>query len=406
METNDWTDFFWADLTRTALAVFDRGLWREAHHRELFEFLIHQLGHPQASPAYVHGVFRKYLELFNPATALTRRLAEALKEHWPRTGLPVERLVHEFRLFDLDKNPDLRVASWMDERKQEDVATEMGRFRTFRVLRELGLEAPHGPGLMGRAHEHFVRMLAHPIGRGDPTAIQKLLDWLYLPPDMDHALRGAGAARAIDTLLRPWHRADPAPDVRRVIQERLLAAYGDLRVKDTGEWKSCSEDAQRVMRRWLTGATIDVFFEIVTRADPSHMWPERKRFWTGLYEDGWVTEAWFALSRQAENLAGRLVVKEEEGREPLAFARNTSGNTEDRKKNLLVMNVRGRRVVEGSHNFPVWIFAPFLNDQIAPEMYSNEYRCEQIRSATRSRGVERIVHIGDWQNKVKAAVER
>ena len=96
----------------------------------------------------------------------------------------------------------------------------------FAALRELGVEAPHGPGLMAAAHPFFVSSLAPRVAEGEFDATHRLLSWLSPEGEYD-PLQGAGAAQALDALLKPWEKGDPDADLRHLIEARLLAAYGD-----------------------------------------------------------------------------------------------------------------------------------------------------------------------------------
>ena len=388
----DWREFYWLDVTRTACALLDSGLWRDRRFARLFDFLLDQIGPGTGRPAngpYVRAMFRKYLDTFDPASRATRGLAKALKEHWPEADLPIGTLVHDFHIFDLDTAPPHTIAAYMDNQD-----------KPFRALREAGMEAPHGAGLMQAAHLHFVSKLAPRIKNGDLDAAEKLLDWLQ-PPSRGNPLQ-EGVGRAMNALLLPWHTRNPDPALRKLLEIRLVGAYGDPRVSAAGTWSACSGDARRVMLKWLAGATIKVFFDIVTQADHSHMWSDRKSLWIDLYKGGHVTQAWFALSEKGEAIARRL----DQGRESikLAFARNKSGNSSDRRKCLLIMEVDGRWVVEGSHNFPTWIFPKRNLESFKP--YKRSYTCDQFRYIAGPEQPERIVHLGDWRNKVLTALQK
>ena len=374
--SGDWRDYYWADLDRATRAFIDSGLWRDRRYGHLQEFLCRQV-RPGVNRPFLRTLFRKYLETFDPESTLTRALASVLKDHWKETALAVEALVTRFRIFDLDPLPSQVVAAFM-----------VGEDDPYSALRELGVEAPHGPGLMAAAHPFFVSSLAPRIAEGDSAAIHRLLSWLR-PPEADQPLQGAGAARAIDALLEPWDGAAVDSDLQHLIEARLLAAYGDPRIQSTGVWSVISQKAKRVILKWLTGATIQVFFEIVTRADRTHMWSDRKSLWMDLFDEGLVTQAWFALSDAGTRFANRL--QREHDEVPLAFGRNRSQTSQDRRKCLLIMNVQGRWVVEGSHSFPTWVFPP--GDLVALVPYEDSYTCDQFRYIEGPERPERIVHL-------------
>ena len=150
----DWSDFFWIDLDRAARALIDSGLWREARYTDLLPFLLEQV-RPGVKRPYLRTLFRKYIETFEPESRLTRALAPVLKVHWREATLPVEALVTQFRIFDLDPSPAQVIAAFM-----------AGQDDPFAAVRSLGVEAPHGPGLMASVHPFFVSSLATSRRRG------------------------------------------------------------------------------------------------------------------------------------------------------------------------------------------------------------------------------------------------
>ena len=387
--SGDWSDFYWADLTRATRALIDSGLWRNRRYGRLLEFLLDQV-RPGVNRPYLRTLLRKYIETFDPGSRLTRALAPVLKDHWREAALPVEALVTRFRIFDLDPAPSQVIAAFM-----------VGRDDPFGALRELGVEAPHGPGLMAAAHRFFVSSLAPRIGKGESACTHRLLSWLK-PASEARPLEGAGAAQAIDALLEPWERHAPDRDLQHLIEARLLGAYGDPRIQSSGVWSLISAGARRVILQWLAGATIQVFFDIVTKADRTHMWSDRKRLWMDLFDEDRITQAWFALSEDGKQVADRL--QREHDEIPLAFGRNRSQSSQDRRKCLLIMNVQGRWVVEGSHSFPTWVFPPGDLSVLTP--YEASYTCDQLRHIQGPEQPERIVHLGDWRNKVLTALKR
>ena len=387
--TRNWSDFYWADLDRASRALIDNRLWRNRRHRRLLQFLLDQVRSGVNRP-YLRTLIRKYLETFDPGSTLTRKLAPVLKVHWREAELPIEALVTQFRIFDLEAAPPQVIAAFM-------VAQE----KPFAALRGLGIEAPHGPGLMAAAHSLFVSTLAPRIAKGESAATRRLLSWLN--PEGGHdPLMDARAAQALDALLLPWAKGDPDSELRHLIEARLLAAYDDPRIQSIGFWSGVSGGARRVILRWLAESTIQVFFDIVTQADRSHMWSDRKRLWMDLIDENRISEAWFALSEDGSMIANRLYQDHDET--PLAYAQNRSRSSQDRHKCLLIMNVQGRWVVEGSHNFPTWVFPPGDLETLSP--YEESYTCDQFRNIQGAEQPERIVHLGDWRNKVLTALKR
>ena len=387
IKDDDWRGFSWEDVRRTAVAFLDHALWRESRFERLLGFLLCQIGPGKDRPAngpYVRTMFRKYIETYKPASTATRRLAQTLKRHWADAMLPIRSLVDQLHVFDLEEGPSQKIAEYMESQEQP-----------FRALREVGMEAPHGPGLMQAAHRNFVSRLEPRISRGELSAVQKLLDWMD-PPDHRGSLYGVEAGEAIDALLLPWRTHEPEPALRELLQGRLVKAYRHPGPNKAGAWSACKDEARHVMLRWLAEDTIQVFFDIVTRADSSHMWSDRKSFWIDLYGEGRITQAWFALSRKGKLIAQHLDLK-------LEFAENTSKSRDDRHKCLLIMNIYGRWVVEGSHDFPTLVFPRGCLKTFKP--YEKGYKCEKFRNVRGPEKSVRIVHLGDWSNKVLAALQ-
>ena len=394
-EADDWREFHWSDVMRTALAFFHSDLWQEPRFEPLFDFLLRQIGPDRESSgyrAYLRAMFRIYLATFESRSESTRRLAGIFSHEntWQATKLPIGALIHHPDIFDVDGAPG-HIAAFMDTQDSP-----------FHALRERGMEAPHGAGLMQAAHQQFVRRLTPRIANGDTDtvieAVNKLLDWLR-PPD-ENPLQG-GAGPAIDALLLPWSKRDTPEDLKETIKTRLVDAYGDPRLSLAGAWSACDPLARKVILKWMVGATIRIFFEIVSQAEPSHMWPERREFWTGLYEEDRITEAWFDLSDTGAARARQLACHREDPSLE-SFARNTSRSAQDRRKCLLLMKIDERWVIEGSNSFKVHIFPSDDSTSVIP--YEDSYTCEQFRDIAGPNEPQRIVHLGDWRNRVLTAL--
>lgn len=377
-----WRDYYWADVTRTAISFFGSGLETRTRYDKVATFLVEQIGRRRP---FTRAMFRKYVETFSPDSRLTQELASGLRSHWHKTGLRIDGLVNDLGVFDCANAPRL-LAYCMD-------ASEA----PFHALKDVGLEVPHGPGLPQYANHEFVDLQRRRIADGDFDAVARLLNWLDPGGDGDACLQ-EGAELAVNAILEPWLNHDPPPDVdKESIQKRLFSAYGDPS-RRIGVWPRCSEKACGVMQKWVVGKRIRVFFDIVTETDRSHMWADRRQVWIDLHDQGYITEAWFAFS-QAGVVAARQLATQRADRSLASFATNKSSSSEDRKKCLLLMKINGRWVVEGSHNFKTHVF-PLESSTVQP--YQPTYTCDQFRHA---RGpIDAIAHLANWRRKVLQAV--
>ena len=380
-EKNNWREFYWADAAYTASAFIDNELWKNKRFERLFDFLIEQVG-SGGNRMYMRSLFHKYLETFSPAQTLTKRLAANFSTSgtWKEIDLPA-KLVNAYKVFNVNAAP---------ERIAEDMLENPSPFDT---LLQNGIKAPHSPGLMERAHEKFLARLAPQIKLQNDAAIEAMLEWLN-PRMRDSVLHGKGAADAVNTILLACRRQEPNTQIKEKIKSRLIAAYGDPRLERTGTWAMCSEEAKKVILKWITGETIAAFFEIISQCEQSHMWADRRDLWIDLYKNNRITEAWFALSRRGAQIA-RDLAERTEAPSLENFAENRSSSGQDREKCLLIMQISGRWVVEGSHNFKTHIFQPGDTSSVTP--YEDTYTCEQFRHAARA---ERIWHYANWRNKV------
>ncbi|MCY4255707.1 MAG: EH signature domain-containing protein [Gammaproteobacteria bacterium] len=389
-KSSDWSDFYWRDATQTALAFAGSDLWERRRFRDLLNLMLDQIGPngTDGNRAYIRALFRKYLATFQSDSRLTFKLAEKLrsKENWRETGLPIEALVNDWRIFDVKDAP-----RWIANRMREYKSP-------FAALRNVGMEAPHGAGLMQETHKIYVNLLKEEMSSGKNKNILRLLDWIS-PPEHDKSL-DKGAELAIDALLEPWH-TPPDTTTKKLITARLVASYGDPRLTQAGVWPRCSNAARNVIFRWLIGDTIKAFFKVISEAVESHMWSDRRDLWLCLHEQGRITEGWFALSDAGVHYANRLA------REPnnnelqhalRAYARNKSRSSQDRQKCLLIMKVNGRWVVEGSHSFKTHVFPTTGESCVTP--YQDSYTCEQFREMSGPGEPERFVHHANWKNRV------
>src|SRR5262249_8257385 len=67
------------------------------------------------------------------------------------------------------------------------------------------------------------------------------------------------------SLLRPWLAGENEPEemIRFQIQDFLLEHLGDPRLQ-AQRWQEAGEQATRVMRRWLTRASLKAFFSLIS----------------------------------------------------------------------------------------------------------------------------------------------
>lgn len=402
-QAHDWSGYNWADLQRAARALLEPGhedsraaagrrkamfgrapggaLHQRREFKPLVRFLLDQV-HGQTNTRFLRTMWRLYLSTFDSRSRLTRDLADRLQGCCREAALPIQGAV---RLGVLKPGSAVR-------RIADHVMTAPS---PFEAVKEVGIEAPHGEGLMAEVHKEFVRRHSAALIRNDEVASDRLLDWIVPPESPESPAMEAGAELGINALLVPWARAEPSQEIRKRLVTTLTRAFGDPRISRSGVWNRCNRDARKVLMRWLAGETIDVFFEIISKAVSSHMWGDRRGLWMDMYRDGSIKEAWFALSPRGEDVARRLE------RTP-GYARNDSRNSGDKQKCLLLMRINGRLVVEGSHSFKTHIYGRGDNGSVT--LYETAYDCDHIRQHGKFGRAEAIAHYRNWRRRVLDAL--
>jgi hypothetical protein len=144
----------------------------------------------------------------------------------------------------------------------------------------------------------------------------KLLQWLHHVPDKASQIlpffedKEANELRfamlhpqLIDALLLPWRDKKPPPPHQHDMQQWLLTYFGDPRLRmRQHQWLGVCEDSVAVMRKWLAGADIKAFFEIIDQNN-SEQWAYRRAFWEVYIDHGYVDGAWVVLGSIDANRA-------------------------------------------------------------------------------------------------------
>jgi hypothetical protein len=143
-------------------------------------------------------------------------------------------------------------------------------------------------------------------------------------------------------LLRPWLAGENEPEemIRFQIQGFLLDHLGDPRLK-AQRWQEAGEQATSLMRRWLTRASLNAFFGLISEHALDAHWRYREAFWSACLEKDTTVEAWLALGSRIH--ASARAIEDLKG----AYAR-LDGASGDQA--VLLLRVRNLIFCEWSHN--------------------------------------------------------
>ncbi|MBR1216413.1 hypothetical protein JQ557_00300 [Bradyrhizobium sp. U87765 SZCCT0131] len=373
VERWDWRGVRMSFVASAARALFDPERRSRTALKSLRRFYYEEI-EATDSKSFLAAMMSVYLGSYEPEAPHTVALARALTSARSRLDARSQSLVHG-------------IPQVLDPfRGAEAIAALMLQMPdAWHGLRSLNIRSPHAPGIMDFAHLAFVRRLAGKLDR--PAEIDRLLRWLK--PE-GQSPRATGAAAAIEALLTPWRDRDPPEALQHDLTTKLVGYYDDPRVKrHASGWAGVSEELLSILLRWLTGANIKFFLEIVSAVEDSHMWAPREKFWLGLYNQKRIDAAWVAFSDDGARLAN-----ERSANKPIPFGRQIVGGRRS-NTSLLILKVGRKILVEGSHSYRIHVFDE--RNPHAPKLYQPSYDCDAI---LRIDGAQARVHLGDWQGWV------
>ncbi len=353
-----WDDLFVSDATAAARILYMPEFRDRPDLAALRSFFPAEI-RASTRRGFLGGMTSIYLDTFAPNAAHSRELGQALSTVRGRLGERWQRL--------LGGLPALFDAS----RAHEDVAAQMLNMGDPWVdLKRIGLQ-PIGSGFMDAAHLAFIRGLAPTLG--ERASVERLFRWLR--PEGQTSPRTSGAGAALEAALRPWIDRTPADDIQTYLMHTIRDMYGHPRLAAQAVWSEVEEPEKAVMLRWLTGASIRVFLDVVSEVESSHMWAPRRAFWLDLYERKWIKDAWAAFCPAGERVARRKELREAD-RGDRWFGRQVAGGPRS-DTSLLILELDRCLIVEGSHSYKVHVFRK--NDPGIPRLHQFRYDCEAIR---------------------------
>lgn len=307
-------------------------------------------------------IFHTYVMRFDLNTPEFWRLAENLQSLAKRCdseGVSILRLAPLHRKLDFF-NPD-RVGTNSAIEYLSASSKSVGIDRWFESL---GLWAGLKDTPLGR-HIFRCALLLPKDTYKNEQAIDSLMQWSHslgknnLSVDLK--------AMTADALLKPWIDRDPAEDIKKKIGDFCVEILGDPRFEGFG-WSRVDQAVKMLLLRWLTGRTLDAFFDVLRHSADS-IWQHRQEFWTPYYRQGYISEAWAVLGPDAH----RYVKRKYQGAD---LAYGLLAGQSDERQSVLLMRMGDYLFCEWSHNGKLRSTA--LGSTQAPKMYAKKYDTDDL----------------------------
>jgi hypothetical protein len=376
------------DLRHAPWCIFATRTPLAADSRRLDELLcqIAALGRPRPFRALAAA----YLHYFDPVSNPIRIVAAFLVMHIEHLGEPWASAHRAAALFIPAKGAEELAKMALAWRCTPDA-----------VFRKLGFLDP--TKLEGLRKHAFFRGLEE-IAKGDNADPLKrlglVLDWAS---DDGRPRYEEARARVANALLLPFGETTPAQHMRDRYLAVVLPILGDPRTSP-GKWVGC-EKAEKIVRRWLTEASLRQFFEVVDKVAAPEHWIYRRAFWNALHERGYVSEAWVVFDGHGAGEAKRIFGKD------ISFGVFEGGGVQPGHSTLL-LRIGSLVVAEWSHNGKCRIWDEDSGIP-APRLFQKNYdasdlRREYAQSGSSGQGI--FSHHGSlsysWQRNIAAFLKQ
>ncbi|MBU1700319.1 MAG: hypothetical protein KJ970_15800 [Candidatus Eisenbacteria bacterium] len=192
-----------------------------------------------------------------------------------------------------------------------------------------------------------------------------------------------------EALLEPFIEDTPPENLKKAIQSFLLDTVGDPRISK-GAWQGIGKQAQNVLYRWLVGASLKQFFNLLDETAQQHMWRYRHVFWDAYYKNGFVKDAWVALGSHA---SARARYDKTGSYEQSATLGGSQGN-----QSVLFMKIGSITITEWSHSGKCRIYKN--TDSNKPELYQGYYHAQRLRLGGDFEVTHHGSESGKWQKTI------
>jgi hypothetical protein len=360
------------------------------------------LDQARTSGPTLRRVIGAYLRDFDPRMPgiheAAARIRKVLARGEPRLG-PWRTAQSEVHLFDPARGPAALADRLLDDDRPDET---LARYKLDDPLFATGNYMMAVEDAVRDAAPQLLRKQAEP-------GLQRILRIIAPVGALRFNAQVGNTARA---LLRAWLDGgpEPAPTLQQPVREVLLRRLGDPRLRPQ-PWVGVGEQETLLMRRWLTRASLDLFFKLIDRHALDAHWRYRHAFWLAYLEKGAIADAWLALGSQTFNEAGTI-------RELGSAYGRLKGAAANQSALLLRI---GRLIIsEFTHNGSLRVWPADWSD--APQLGETEYTSARLKRTclqfpanpywgkggeTTGKGLSHINSAaGYWQGSAAALIER
>lgn len=319
------------------------------------------------------SLLHTYFQNFKPEDALFLKLARSTRDFFHDTrvrsalaeteAFGLERLISTLDVLDPQMGPRRMaddILSLPDSISLLDWQTRHGLTAGFwlnHFCRQAFCEALQAPEQVRRDMRYIQRMCAWAVH--DAGTPQQRFRYPLCRDEFAYSL------------LSPWFQTTPPPEIQHTLMSELLRTLGDPRHDHAG-WLGVRREAIETASRWLTGRTMDAFFEILRHTEDD-IGPYRRRFWEAYFHAGHILEAWVALGEESAQALQKIDVRGE-----LAHAKILGKISP--QQCVLMLRMGHILFCDWSHQGR--LRAIDANSRQAPKLYQPQYELFQLRFAT------------------------
>ncbi len=326
-------------------------------------------------------------QLFTPSTDTVQNLVDLCLQYDPVTVLSDAGLTGELALTGLAPTVYLNALQQLGERLQQAIAAGQLRQAAWQALKW------HYTDHRVTLQTWFGEVEAdapEPVDYGE-YLLKLMLTWSSEQGRLRYPQQRRELGHA---LLLPWLQDNPPQAIRENIHVFLLQHLGDPRVS-AGAWQGIQKNALKVFYRWMVGATLETFFNLLDQCALDSQWRYRRAFWWAYYERQYIDEAWLALGKSTQSF---LAKKPALARSVQDAYGTLGGRGIKGRQSVLLFRIKNLIIAEWSHGGRCHVW--HVDNPYAPSLYQTQYLREHVtRESEKLKPEHKVAGISHYGNE-------